>query len=327
MPSVPGTPSGTGTSSSQISLTWGASTAGASCTVSYNLFRSTTSGFTPSTSNLVASGLSSPSFSDTGLTAASTTDYCKIEAADGDGTSAASAQGSGTTTGTGSCTSVSAAPTGLTATASSLSAIGLTWNAVTPPANCSIKSYSVYGGTTANPTTLIASGVTGTSYSSTGLAASTTYYYVVKAVDADGTSAASAQVQATTLANASCTTVPSAPTGLTATASSSSAIGLSWTAVTPPANCTISSYSVYGSTTSGFTPGSGNLIASGLTGTSYSDTGLSASTTYYFVVEAVDADGTSAASTQQSATTQAPSGTEIVAIAAGPVSSKQRKRR
>ena len=75
---------------------------------------------------------------------------------------------------------------------------------------------------------------------------------------------------------------------------------------------------MYGSTTSGFTPGSGNLIASGLTGTSYSDTGLSASTTYYFVVEAVDSFGTSAASTQQSATTQAAaSGTEIVAIAAG----------
>ena len=88
--------------------------------------------------------------------------------------------------------------------------------------------------------------------------------------------------------------------------------------VTPPANCTISSYSLYGSTTSGFTPGSGNLIASGLTSTSYSDTGLSASTTYYFVVEAVDSFGTSAASSQQSATTQAAApGTEIVAIAAG----------
>ena len=57
VPSVPGTPSGTGTSSSQISLTWGASTAGSSCTVSYNVFRSTTSGFTPSSSNQIASGL------------------------------------------------------------------------------------------------------------------------------------------------------------------------------------------------------------------------------------------------------------------------------
>jgi hypothetical protein len=113
----------------------------------------------------------------------------------------------------------------------------------------------------------------------------------------------------------SCTTVPSAPTGLTATASSSSAIGLSWTAVTPPANCSISSYSVYGSTTSGFTPSSSNLLSNTVTGTSYTNSGLAASTTYYYVVKANDADGSSAASTQASATTS-PTGTqtEVVAI-------------
>ncbi|MGA7892033.1 MAG: malectin domain-containing carbohydrate-binding protein, partial [Candidatus Sulfotelmatobacter sp.] len=219
---------------------------------------------------------------------------------------------------TSSCSTVPSAPTGLTATASSSSVIGLSWTAVTPPANCTISSYSVYGSTTSGFTpssaNLIKSGVTTTSYSNTGLAASTTYYYVVEAVDAEGTSAASGQASAET-SPASCSTVPSAPTGLTATASSSSAIGLSWTAVTPPANCTISSYSVYGSTTSGFTPGSGNLITSGLTGTSYSNTGLAASTTYYYVVEALDADGTSAASAQASAeTSPASSGTDIVAI-------------
>jgi fibronectin type 3 domain-containing protein len=211
-----------------------------------------------------------------------------------------------------SCSAVPSAPTGLTATTSSSSSIGLSWGAVPPPVNCSISSYTVYGGTTANPTTVIASGVTGTTYSNTGLAASTTYYYVVKAVDADGTSAASAQASAETSAP-SCTTVPSAPTGLTATASSSTAIGLSWTAVTPPANCSISSYTVYGGTTANPT----TVIASGVTGTTYSNTGLKASTTYYYVVKAVDGDGTSAASAQASAETQPPSGAEILAIAAG----------
>jgi hypothetical protein len=74
---------------------------------------------------------------------------------------------------------------------------------------------------------------------------------------------------------------------------------------------------VYGSTTSGFTPSSSNLITS-TTGTTYSNTGLAASTTHYYVVEAVDADGSSAASAQQSATTQAASGSsEVVAIACG----------
>jgi fibronectin type 3 domain-containing protein len=226
--------------------------------------------------------------------------------------------------GSPTCTTIPPDPTGLTATASSSSVIGLSWTAVTPPANCSISSYNVYRSTTSGFTpssnNLAASGVTSTKYSDSGLAASTTYYYMVEAVDAAGASGPSGQASGTTESGSggSCSAAPSAPTGVTATASSSSAIGLSWTAVTPPTNCTISSYSVYGSTSSGFTPGSGNLIASGVTSTSYSDTGLSASTTYYYVVEAVDADGSSAPSTQESATTQAAaSGTEIVAIAAG----------
>jgi hypothetical protein len=217
------------------------------------------------------------------------------------------------------CTTLPSAPTGLTATATSSTAIGLSWTEVTPPANCSISSYSVYGGTTANPTTLIASGVTGTSYSNTGLAASTTYYYVVKAVDGDGTSAASAQAQATTPAAPSCTSVPpTGPTNLTATASSSSAIGLNWTAAPANPPCTITSYSVYRSTTNGFTASPSNLDASGVTGTTFSDTGLAASTTYYYVVEALDSFGASAASNQAAATTPlGSSGTSIVSINAG----------
>jgi hypothetical protein len=104
---------------------------------------------------------------------------------------------------------------------------------------------------------------------------------------------------------------------LTATASSSSAIGLSWTTVTPPTSCTISTYNVYRSTTSSFTPSASNLVGS--TGsTSYSNTGLAAATTYYYAVEAVDAEGSSSASAHASATTEAgSSGAEIVAIAAG----------
>lgn len=103
----------------------------------------------------------------------------------------------------------------------------------------------------------------------------------------------------------SCTTVPSAPSGLTGTAASSSVINLSWTADTAPANCTISGYNVFRSTTSGFTPSSSNQIAGGVTATSYSSTGLSASTTYYYKIEAVDTAGTSASSSQASAETQA----------------------
>jgi len=106
----------------------------------------------------------------------------------------------------------------------------------------------------------------------------------------------------------SCSTVPSAPSGLRGTAASSSTINLSWTADTAPANCTISGYNVYRSTTSGFTPSSSNQIASGVTATSYSDTGLAASTAYYYAIKAIDAAGSSNASAQASATTQSSGG-------------------
>ncbi len=90
-------------------------------------------------------------------------------------------------------------------------------------------------------------------------------------------------------------TPPAAPTGLTATAVSSSQINLSWTAVAGA-----SSYNVYRSTTSG---GPYSNVGSSAT-TSFSNTGLSASTTYYYVVRAV-ASCESANSNQASATTQA----------------------
>src|SRR5256884_2921213 len=95
---------------------------------------------------------------------------------------------------------------------------------------------------------------------------------------------------------ASTTTVAAAPAGLTATAVSGSQINLSWMASTGA-----TSYNVLRSTTSGGPYAQG---AYGVTSTSYSDTGLTALITYYYVVQAVDAGGTSANSSPASATTQ-----------------------
>ena len=94
-------------------------------------------------------------------------------------------------------------------------------------------------------------------------------------------------------------TVPLPPTGLTASTVSTSQINLSWTASTGATN-----YIVLRSTTSG---GPYAQVASSVTSSSYSDTGLTASTTFYYVVQAAEAGGTSANSTQASATTQVPS--------------------
>ncbi len=115
-----------------------------------------------------------------------------------------------------------------------------------------------------------------------------------------------------------CSTVPSVPGAVTAAATSSSQISLSWNAGTSA--CAVT-YTVYRGTVSGFLPASGTQV-SGISGTTFVDTGLSASTTYYYLVEAVDSAGASAASTQASATTLQASGStgsssDIVAIGAG----------
>ena len=103
--------------------------------------------------------------------------------------------------------------------------------------------------------------------------------------------------------NGTCTSVPSAPTALVPIATSASTVSLTWTAAVAPTGCSVSSYSVYRSTTSGFTPSAASLVASALTTTTYNDTGLNPSTTYYYAVEAVDGAGFSPASNQANVAT------------------------
>jgi hypothetical protein len=154
-------------------------------------------------------------------------------------------------------------------------------------------------------------GATSASYTTPATTAQNTgsgYEVVVKNAAGSVTSGVAVLTVTGGTSSSSCTSVPSSPTGLVASAASASSISLTWTADTAPVNCSISSYSVYGSTTSGFIPASSNLLASAVTSTSYSHTGLAASSTYYYVVEAIDAFGASAASNQASATTSAATG-------------------
>ncbi|GIP60497.1 extracellular catalytic domain type 1 short-chain-length polyhydroxyalkanoate depolymerase [Paenibacillus woosongensis] len=88
-------------------------------------------------------------------------------------------------------------------------------------------------------------------------------------------------------------TVPPAPTGLTATAGNAS-VSLSW-AASPGA----SSYTVKRATMSG---GPYTDVATEITATSYTNTGLTNGTTYYYVVSASNSAGNSPNSAQASAT-------------------------
>ncbi len=167
------------------------------------------------------------------------------------------------------------APTGLAATPASISRIDLSWTASPGAVSYNIKRATVSGG----PYTTVAVGVNTTSHADTGLTSSTTYYYLVSALNGSGESADSAQAQATTLA-----APPAAPTGLNAILGTHQ-VTLSWSATGGA-----TSYTVKRSTTSG---GPYTTVADGVTNTTHTDTGFTHDVVHYYVVSASNPHGSS----------------------------------
>nr|AFK65338.1 mannan endo-1,4-beta-mannosidase B precursor [Paenibacillus mucilaginosus K02] len=106
------------------------------------------------------------------------------------------------TYGGGGVVTAPAAPSGLAAAAGDKQAV-LSWTASAGAASYTVKRSAASGG----PYTTVAAGITGTSYTDTGLTGGTTYYYVVTAANSAGESANSAQVSAVP------TSGPAAPAG------------------------------------------------------------------------------------------------------------------
>jgi len=90
-----------------------------------------------------------------------------------------------------------------------------------------------------------------------------------------------------------CTTVPSVPTGLQASGTTSNSTNLSWNASTVAVNCVLTGYTVFRNGVAVGTTSSPNMTVSG----------LSPVTTYSFRVAATDAAGSSAQSTAINVTT------------------------
>jgi fibronectin type 3 domain-containing protein len=274
--SIPATPTGlTATAgNAQVSLTWSAS----SGATSYDIYRSTTSGGEGTTP--YKTGVMSTSFTDTGLTNGATY-YYEVSAVNAAGQSAVSSEASATPQ------APPATPTNVTATAGNAQ-VTLNWTASSGATSYDIYRSATSGGEGSTP---YKSGVTGTSFTDTSLTNGTTYYYEVSAVNVGGQSAVSSEASATPQAP------PTAPTGLTATAGNAQ-VTLNWTA---PSGA--SSYNIYRSTTSG---GEGSTpYKTGVTSTSFTDTGLTNGTTYYYQVSAVNVGGQSPLSSEVSATPQA----------------------
>ncbi len=162
-------------------------------------------------------------------------------------------------------------PTNLAVSGVTTTSISLTWSASTDSAG--VTGYQVFRNGNQFATTTMPQ------YTNDGLTPSTTYTYAVDAFDAAGNvSTLSDSVSATTAA-LPVTTPPSVPTNLTATAVTSSSVSLAWTASTDSAG--VAGYNVFR-----------NGAQVGTTsGVSYKDTGLAASTSYTYAVDAFDAAG------------------------------------
>ncbi len=271
----PATPTGLAAmpaSASQINISWMASPAA----TSYTVYRALSSGG-PYTQ--AGTPTSAASDSDAGLSPATSYFYV-VTAANPGGTSGYSGETTATT-----LPLPPPAPTSLTATANSTSQIGLTWSAST-----GATSYQVYrAAATGGPYSADGGPTSQTTFTDSGLAPSTAYFYVVTAIGAGGASGNSGQAATATLA-----LPPAAPTGLSATASAGQ-VTLNWNAV--PAAAT---YSLYRATSAG---GEGtSAYMTGLTGTSSVDTSVQVGTTYYYQVAAVNAAGTSGLSAEVSVT-------------------------
>jgi len=282
-PSVPAGLTATSGSSS-VALSWNASSDNVGV-AGYAVYRNGAA--------LATVGASTLSYTDTAVSSVTQYTYA-IDAFDAAGNhSAQSASVSLTTPDWTPPTS----PTGLTAT-NGASSVGLSWSASTD--NVGVTGYTVYR----NGASMATVGGAVLNYTDASVSSATAYSYTVDAFDAAGNHSAQSSA-------ASITTLdwvpPSTPTGLTATASSTS-VGLAWNAAGD--NVAVTGYTVYRNGSALGTVG-GSVLA-------YTDGTVSTSTTYTYTVDAVDAAGNRSGQSQPvTVTTPAQADTTPPSVPAG----------
>ena len=212
--------------------------------------------------------------------------------------------GSGETCSGGGSSNPPAAPSSLNASVVSSSQIDISWSDNSSNENgFKIERKTGAGGTYSEIAT-VANNTT--SYSNTGLSATTTYVYRVRAYNGDGSSSYTGEASATTQSAGG--TLPTAPSSLSASVVSSSQIDISWSDNSSNEN----GFKIERKTGAS---GTYNEIATvGNSTTSFSNTGLSAATTYVYRVRAYNAAGNSAYTGEASATTQSAGGNGSVTV-------------
>jgi len=180
-------------------------------------------------------------------------------------------------------------PTGLVAQPDGDNRIALSWSS--SGAGFTYEVYRAVEGCSGPLEWVYVGQTAATSFVDTTVSGGLPYGFSVLARDATGScvSTASACAEATTTGD--CLEPPrfAGATGVTDDHEAVCSLTVSWSPAAAVYCGTAATYNVYRSTQSGFTPGVGNRVASGLASTSYTDSlGLVSGTPYYYVVRAVD---------------------------------------
>jgi len=271
----PTTLTATVASTSQINLAWRDN---ASNETGFKIERKT--GATGTYAQIATVAANVVSYQNTGLTA-NTLYYYRVRAYNATGNSPYTNEASGTTF-------LVNPPSTLTATVTSTSQIKLTWrDNATNETGFKIERKTGATGTYAQIATVGANVVT---YTNSGLAANTKYYYRVRAYNATGNSPYSNEVYGTTF-------LINPPGTLAATALSRSQIKLTWRD-----NATNESgFKIERKT--GATGTYAQIATVGANVVTYTNSGLAANTTYYYRVRAYNGSGNSPYSNEANAKT------------------------
>ncbi len=288
----------TAVSATRVDLLWGAAnddTTPANQIV-YDVFQSTVSGGQTFGAPTYSTPAGATGLQVTGLTP-QTTYHFVVRARDAAGNADTNTQERSATTPAASDTTAPTFAGLVEAAAVSDTQILLTWAAASDNETLSDDLvYHVYRSTVSGsynfsaPTFTTAPGETSTTIGS--LTPSSTHYFIVRAEDAAGNVDTNTVERSATTLSGPDTTPPNFTGVISATALSSSTIQLSWNAavdnVTPAGSIV---YDIYRATN----PGAQNFAVPNFStdpgATGYTVTGLSPSTTYYFVVRARDAAG------------------------------------
>ncbi len=160
-------------------------------------------------------------------------------------------------------------PSGLSATAVDESRVDLTWTASTDATG--VNGYKIFRNGTQIGTSI------SPSYRDTSCLPGTTYSYAVSAYDAVGNNSAQSAARSVTTPGSGDEQPPTVPANLRRTGVTKSSITIAWDASTD--NLAVAGYRIYRN---------GAQVGTA-TGTSYTDSGLSANTGYTYQVDAYDA--------------------------------------